>query len=228
MTSTASSKPFEASPSLLPQPVLTATGIEKSYHHGLWPLRRSHPVLQGTDLQLHPGEVVGLVGENGSGKSTLMKILVGALVADAGTVTKNGRIGYCPQEPLLYGRLTCDEHFELFGRAYRMPVAAELKSRRAIYESLGFRRYGQTRAHQLSGGTLAKLNLGLALLPDPELLLLDEPYAGFDWDTYQKFWGLVEERRTAGRSVLIISHFVVDEARFDRIVEVRDGRTGQR
>ena len=87
------------------------------------------------------------------------------------------------------------------------------------------RRYARTRADQLSGGTLAKLNLGLALLPDPELLLLDEPYAGFDWDTYLKFWDLVADRRAAGRTVLIISHFVVDEERFDRIVELQDGRT---
>jgi ABC-2 type transport system ATP-binding protein len=64
------------------------------------------------------GEVVGLVGENGSGKSTFMKILVGALAADAGTVKRSGRLGYCPQEPVVYERLTCDEHFELFGRAY--------------------------------------------------------------------------------------------------------------
>jgi ABC-type multidrug transport system ATPase subunit len=73
-------------------------------------------------------------------------------------------------------------------------------------------------------GTQAKLNLGLALLADPDVLLLDEPYAGFDWDTYQKFWDLVAARRTLGRSVLIISHFVVDEQRFDRILQVRDGK----
>jgi ABC-type multidrug transport system ATPase subunit len=209
-------------------PVLDASGIEKAYRRGVWPFRRQRAVLQGADLTLLPGEVVGLVGENGSGKSTLMKILVGALAADAGVVTASGQVGYCPQEPLVYGRLTCDEHFELFGRAYGMTVADERASRRAIYESLGFARYAQTRADQLSGGTLSKLNLGLALLPDPGLLLLDEPYAGFDWDTYLKFWDLVEARRAEGRSVLIISHFVVDEDRFNRIVEVRDGRTWAR
>jgi hypothetical protein len=85
-------------------------------------------------------------------------------------------------------------------------------------------RYAGTRADQLSGGTLAKLNLGLALLADPDLLLLDEPYAGFDWDTYLRFWTLVAERRTAGRTVLIISHIVVDEDRFDRIIDIRDGK----
>ena len=98
------------------------------------------------------------------------------------------------------------------------------EARGGIYAGLGFERYAKTRADQLSGGTLAKLNLGLALLADPEVLLLDEPYAGFDWDTYLKFWDLVAARRAAGRTVLIISHFVVDEQRFDRILHLRGGR----
>ncbi|WP_340682760.1 ABC transporter ATP-binding protein [Amycolatopsis coloradensis] len=205
--------------------VLDAAGIEKSYRRGL---RHRQNILRGADITLRPGEVVGLVGENGSGKSTFMKILVGALRADAGTVVVDGKLGYCPQEPVFYERLTCDEHFELFGRAYRMSPAAERRARRELYAALGFERYASTRADRLSGGTLAKLNLGLALLADPEVLLLDEPYAGFDWDTYVKFWQLVAQRREQGRSVLIISHFVADEERFDRIVQLRDGRAEPR
>lgn len=209
--------PVEASPTIAAHPdarrkgaVLAAAGVDKSYRRNLWSPRSRVRVLTGAEITLEQGEVVGLVGENGSGKSTLMRILVGDLRADAGTVTRSGLVGYCPQEPLVYPRLTCDEHFELFGRAYGMTPRHERESRAAIYDSLGFERFAGTRADRLSGGTLAKLNLGLALLPDPALLLLDEPYAGFDWDTYLKFWHLVDERRAAGRTVLIVSHFVVD------------------
>jgi ABC-type multidrug transport system ATPase subunit len=76
------------------------------------------PALRGfSSLDLHP-QVTFFVGENGSGKSTLMKILVGGLDRDGGSIARRGSLGYCPQEPILYERLTCDEHFQLFGRAY--------------------------------------------------------------------------------------------------------------
>jgi ABC-2 type transport system ATP-binding protein len=204
---------------------LEARRLTKSYRHGIWPRARSIPVLLGADLSVRRGEIVGLVGENGSGKSTLMKILVGALAADGGTVRVDGRVGYCPQEPVLYDRLTSDEHLELFGVAYGMDSRAITSAADSLYETLGFAGWRSTRVDQLSGGTRAKLNLAVAMLADPDVLLLDEPYAGFDWDTYLRFWQLAAERRAAGRSVLVISHFVADRERFDRIVELRDGRT---
>lgn len=208
--------------------VLDARGITKTYRRGVWPRRRSVPVLRGADVLLEPGEVVGLVGENGSGKSTLMKILVGSLPRDGGSIRLSGRVGYCPQEPILYARLTCDEHFELFGLAYRLSAEEVETARGEIYQTLGFGRWSDARVEDLSGGTRAKLNLGLALLPNPEVLLLDEPYAGFDWDTYQRFWGMTQERRNAGGALLIVSHFITDADRFDRIYDLRDGKAVQR
>ncbi|MEO7589219.1 MAG: ABC transporter ATP-binding protein [Arachnia sp.] len=208
--------------------ILTARDVTKAYRTGWWPRRRSKHVLRGADVDLWQGEIVALVGENGSGKSTLLKILVGALRADGGTMEHAGVIGFCPQEPVLYERLTCDEHFDLFGRAYGMTAPEIEDSRNDLYEMFGFNEWRGALVEQLSGGTRAKLNLGLALLPDPELLLLDEPYAGFDWDTYQRFWRLTRDRRDAGRSLLIISHFITDEERFDRIYDLVEGRTVQR
>ncbi len=204
-------------------PLLSARGVTKAYHRGRWPRRSQNRVLKGVNLELHRGEIVGLVGENGSGKSTLMKILVGALDRDGGSVDRTGRVGFCPQDPVLYERLTCEEHFELFASAYGMQPSALEQSRTMIYEALGFDSWADTRVEELSGGTRAKLNLGLALLPDPDILLLDEPYAGFDWDTYQRFWELTSERRAAGRGLLIISHFIADEERFDRVLHLVDG-----
>ena len=204
--------------------VLEARGVTKTYRRGVWPRRRSVPVLRGADIVMYPGEVVGLVGENGAGKSTLMKIIVGALRRDGGSIQRSGMVGYCPQEPILYARLTCDEHFALFGRGYGMTAADVGLASAAIYDALGFGQWADARVEELSGGTRAKLNLGLALLPDPDLLLLDEPYAGFDWDTYQRFWDLAKQRRDSGRGLLIISHFITDEERFDRIYDLRDGK----
>jgi ABC-type multidrug transport system ATPase subunit len=218
-------QPAGARTAVVQPAVLRAEGIVKAYRCGPWPWRPPRAVLRGAGLRVSRGEIVGLVGENGSGKSTLMRILVGSLGRDGGRVELGGSVGYCPQEPILYERLTCDEHLQLFGRAYGMSQSDVATASAALYEALRFGDWAQARVDELSGGTRAKLNLTLALLPDPDVLLLDEPYAGFDWDTYGRFWELTRKRRTAGRGVLIISHFIADEQRFDRIYRLVDGRT---
>ena len=98
--------------------VLRAEGVEKAFHRGIWPRCRTVEVLKGASLMVCKGELVGLVGENGSGKSTLMQIVVGLLGRDSGEVEQPARLGYCPQLPVLWAKLTVDEHFELFARAY--------------------------------------------------------------------------------------------------------------
>jgi ABC-2 type transport system ATP-binding protein len=204
--------------------VLRAEDVRKSFHRGLPPRRRTVEVLKGASLMVCKGELVGLVGENGSGKSTLMQIVVGLLGRDGGNVEQPGRLGYCPQLPMLWDKLTVDEHFELFARAYDLDETARDRAIEALLEELQFERYRRYRVEELSGGTRQKLNLALALMHEPDLLLLDEPYSGFDWETYVRFWEMSERRRDAGMGILIVSHLLAERERLDRVYELRDGR----
>jgi ABC-type multidrug transport system ATPase subunit len=205
-----------------PPVVLRAADLEKAYGSPL-PFRRRVEVLDGADLELRAGEIVGIVGANGSGKSTLMKILVGALAADAGRVDRAGTVGWCPQESLLYDRLTVRETIDLFGRAYGLDAEEIAAARRRLADRLDFERFLDYRVDRLSGGNQQKLNLAVALLHDPDVLLLDEPYTGFDWETYLAFWELTEELTERGTAIAVISHFVSEQERFDRIYELADG-----
>lgn len=205
--------------------VLRVSGVGKAFHRGIWPLRRSVGVLNGATLEVRPGELVGLVGENGSGKSTLLQIIVGLLGRDSGTVRQPDRLGYCPQLPMLWDKLTVDEHFALFALAYGMDDDPRRRATDEMLEELQFERYRGYRVEALSGGTRQKLNLGLALMHEPQLLLLDEPYSGFDWETYLRFWEMSERRRDAGMGILIVSHLLAERDRLDRIYTLREGRT---
>jgi ABC-type multidrug transport system ATPase subunit len=204
-------------------PTLAIADVHKAFRTGVWPRRRSNEVLRGVSFELLPGTMVGLVGENGSGKSVLMRIIAGSLKQDHGTVVLDGRLGYCPQVPMLYEKLTCDETFVLFGRAYNLTTEDTRARANRLYEVLSFARFRTELVEHLSGGTRQKLNLAIALLNEPTVLLLDEPYAGFDWETYQVFWSLAGSLRDSGTTILIISHFLHEQERFDRILRLVNG-----
>jgi ABC-type multidrug transport system ATPase subunit len=182
------------------------------------------PVLQGVDLQVPRGEVVGVVGENGSGKSTLLRIMVGLLPLDRGCVQMNSQYGYCPQEPLLFDGLTIEENIIYFGAGYGLSRQESLKRGHALMERLNCRQYGNQRASILSGGTRQKLNLILALLHDPDLLLLDEPYQGFDYESSLDFWALAREMAEGGRSAVVVSHLVYDQSQLTRLYRLEGGK----
>ncbi|MGN6565037.1 MAG: ABC transporter ATP-binding protein [Thermomicrobiales bacterium] len=197
----------------MPEPVLRVEGIAKSYGR--------HAILRDVSFTVEPGVLVGIVGENGAGKSTLLRILAGDLQPNSGRVWRRGALGYCPQEVVLNEALTVAQHLEYFRAAYRLP---DLGRAGELLALLGYERYRHTLVGALSGGTRQKLNLTLALLHAPEVLLLDEPYQGFDWETYLRFWELAAALRAQGRAVLVISHLLFDQQRFDQLYQLNDGR----
>jgi ABC-type multidrug transport system ATPase subunit len=188
----------------------------RDVHHAY----RRRVVLRGVDLQLRAGTLCGIVGENGAGKSTLLKVLSGELRPTHGSVRHSGRFGYCPQHVVLNDALTVRQHLTFFQTAYRL---TDVRYAEELMDVLGFTGYADERAGVLSGGTRQKLNVTLALMHDPQVLLLDEPYQGFDWDTYQRFWDLAARLRDAGRSVLVVSHLAYDTERLDELWRLDSG-----
>ncbi len=177
-------------------------------------------ILQDVDLTVHGGEVIALTGENGAGKTTIMRICAGLIRADAGSVSVGGRIGYCPQIPGLFELLTADDHLVMFGRGAGIDRAESLQRGHEILEEFGYPSTDRAVTRDLSGGTRQKLNLALALLADPTILLLDEPYQGFDRGTYVNFWDHCQTWRDAGKAVVVVTHMLAELERVDRVVEL--------
>ena len=204
----------------LPPTTVEVTKVAKSYG--------SRSVLKEASLRVGVGEVVGVVGENGAGKTTLLRIVVGLLAPNRGTVRLNGRLGYCPQDSLVFERLRVSENLHYFATAYGLCRGPERAAAQRFQEQL-LNRFALTTHRkvgvaELSAGTRQKLNLVVSLLHDPDVLVLDEPYGGFDWETYLRFWDYTQEARSRGKSILIVSHLVFDTSQFDRLYSLKDGR----
>lgn len=192
---------------------VSADGISKSLG--------GRSVLSGANVQANAGEVVAIVGANGSGKTTLLRICAGLLDPDDGEIQRSDRIGYCPQEPGLVDLLNADEHLVLFGSGMGLSRGEALATGRQTLESIGFPVADHTVVRDLSGGTRQKLNLALGLLGDPDLLLLDEPYQGFDLGSYIDFWRHVDSWRARGKAVVIVTHLLAETRRVDHTVELQ-------
>jgi ABC-2 type transport system ATP-binding protein len=177
-------------------------------------------ILDDVDLTVGAGEVVALTGENGAGKTTLLRVCAGITRADAGRVQVGGRIGYCPQIPGLFELLTADDHLVMFGRASGLNREESLTRGHSILAEFDFPLHERTVMRDLSGGTRQKLNLAIALLADPTVLLLDEPYQGFDRGTYVNFWDHCQTWRREQKSVVVVTHMLAEFGRADRVVEL--------
>jgi ABC-type multidrug transport system ATPase subunit len=198
--------------------LLAASGIGKRFGRKL--------VLNDAALSARSGEAVAIVGENGAGKSTLLRICAGLDHPDRGTVTAQGHIGYCPQEPGLFELLNADEHLALFAPALGLSRMDGLREGWRLLGELGFPVGDPTPTRWLSGGARQKLNLALALLGDAHVLLLDEPYQGFDHGGYVSFWEHVARWRAEGLAIVIVTHLLADESLVDRVVELSIPRQG--
>jgi ABC-2 type transport system ATP-binding protein len=184
-----------------------------------------HVALAPTSLDVCAGEVLALVGPNGAGKSTLLAILAGALEPDAGEVVAHeaGRgIGWVPQRPAHYARLTPRENLELFARLEGVPEPAAAAAR--LLDLVELAGDGKLVA-QLSAGNQQRLNLAVALLTDPDVLVLDEPTASLDPRQRRRFWELGLAVRDRGGAVVFATQNLEELERFaDRVAVLLDGR----
>jgi ABC-2 type transport system ATP-binding protein len=188
--------------------------------------------VRGISFEIQAGEVFGLLGPNGAGKTTTVEILEGYRHRDAGTVEVLGddpqraggawreRIGVVLQSSAMYPNLTVTESLSVFAGYYResRPVAD-------VVELVGLQEKRDARVKSLSGGQQRRLDLGLALVGDPELLFLDEPTTGFDPGARRAAWETIRSLRSLGKTILLTTHYL-DEAEqlSDRVAVLRGGR----
>ena len=190
--------------------------------------------LDDLSLSLDRGEIVGFVGANGAGKSTTMRIVMGVLHADAGTVTWQGApvdaairrsIGYMPEERGLYPRMKVAEQLIYLARLHGLSASAAKAAANQWTERLGLEKRRGDEVQSLSLGNQQRVQLAAALVSDPELLILDEPFSGLDPVAVDVMSQVILERAAAGVPTLFSSHQLdVVERLCDRVVIIRSGR----
>lgn len=182
-------------------------------------------------FHLDPGTVTVLLGPNGAGKSTIMKSIIGFL-RYSGTIRVNGLdnrsldarriLGYVPELPFLYPNLTVSEHMEFLARAYRLRNYSERSE--TLLERFELTGQKKKFGDELSKGMQQKLSLCLGLLPDPEVILLDEPMIGLDPKAIRELKNMIEEMRSSGKTLLVSTHIIdTVDMLWDRTVIMQGG-----
>lgn len=168
--------------------------------------------LAGVDLCLHPGQAVGLLGPNGSGKSTLISLLAGLRAPQKGRVdaapADRRQIAWVPQEYAFYPGLSCRENLRFFAAMLHLSAAETGRRIDAAIASCMLAEFADRPAHQCSGGVRRRLNLAIALLQQPQVLLLDEPTVGVDPQSRAFLLDRVRDLVAAGTAVLYATHYM--------------------
>jgi ABC-2 type transport system ATP-binding protein len=178
--------------------------------------------LRGVSLEAGPGDLVAVIGPNGAGKTTLLSILAGIQEPDEGSVDAPRGIGWVPQQPALYGKLTVAENMRLFARLERCADPGATVDRMLDLTGLGER--ADDLVNTLSGGNRQRVNIALGLLADPEVLLLDEPSSALDPRQRERLWDFILRLAGGGTTVVYATHHIEEADRYaGRLVVLADG-----
>jgi ABC-2 type transport system ATP-binding protein len=192
--------------------------------------------VDGLNLEVRAGEMVGLVGPDGAGKTTAIRLLCGALNPTSGTARVAGydlpkqiekareHIGYLPQAFSLYGDLTVSENLEFFGEVFDIPAKERRERSQELLRFAGLEQFANRPAIALSGGMQKKLGLATALVHRPKVLLLDEPTGGVDPVAREEFWHLLIGLLRRGSAVLVSTPYMDEAMRFNRVFFMNKGR----
>lgn len=192
--------------------------------------------VDGLDLVVYEGEILGFLGPNGAGKTTAINMMVGLLKPDAGQVWVLGqkldeasprlrtRIGVCPQETVVWERLTCREQLQFMGRMYGLPARVARQRCERLLADLGLEEKGTKLARTLSGGMRRRLNLAMALVHDPDIVVLDEPEAGLDPQSRVRVREYIRSQARV-KTVILTTHNMDEAERVaDRVAIVDHGK----
>ena len=212
--------------------IIQTRALSKTYRD-FWG-RQKVQALKALDLEIHPGEIFGLLGPNGSGKTTTIKLLLGLLFPtqgqalifgkDATDVSKNERLGYLPEESYLYRFLNADETLDFYGRLFDLPPQVRRERIDTLIESVGLAGARRRQLKEYSKGMTRRIGLAQALINDPDLLLLDEPTSGLDPIGTREMKDLILRLRDQGKTILMCSHLLGDvQDVCDRIAILHQG-----
>jgi len=179
--------------------------------------------LHGVGFELYAGELVAIIGPNGAGKTTLLSILAGVLAPSEGEVTRPpAEIGWVPQQPALYSKLSVAENLRLFARLEKLPDPEAAV--RSMLAQTGLEDRADEEVGRLSGGNQQRVNIAIGLLCEPAALLLDEPSASLDPRQRERLWEFIGRLAHRGTTVVYSTHNVAEAERYaDRILVLVDG-----